>query len=85
MAAKIEQRGWVKVQRVGRYEEDGPKYARIRYQKRDDGWYINKGNGMERFALPSAGPRDVRQLINKAFCLTYNSDPEPLGPGIEVK
>lgn len=47
--------------------------ARIDYERRADGWYVdaNEGEGFERFALPEARERDVRQLIRKEYDVTY--------------
>lgn len=52
--------------------------ATVLYHRRDDGWYVSTpdDDGYWRFARPEARDRDVRQLINKKWCLLYG-DPDP--------
>lgn len=61
--------------RPGEQEE-----AAIRYQRRDDGWYVRTPENDEYwpFAHSDARDMDVRQLINKKWCRRYAVDPDPL-------
>lgn len=57
------------------YEER--EEATVLYQRREDGWYVSTpaDGGYWRFASADARDRDVRQLINKKWCLRYG-DPD---------
>ena len=51
--------------------------ATVRYQRREDGWYVRTPADDEywRFAAADARDVDVRQLISKKWCLRYG-DPD---------
>lgn len=54
---------------------DGPVPERVyetyRYAKFEDGWYVDFGDGWERFALAPANNAMVRQLIRKERSCLY--------------
>lgn len=59
---------------------DEQEEVTIRYQRREDGWYVRTPENDEfwRFAHSDARDRDVRQLINKKWCRRYAVEPDPL-------
>lgn len=52
-------------------ENPDREYRTIEYQERDDGWYVDAGDGFERFASVQARDRDVRQLLRKEYDSRY--------------
>lgn len=60
----------IKVQ-VSSISTNGRIWEILKYEKRDDGWYVDSGDGLEKFASPNAQERDVQQLIRKEHDVRY--------------
>jgi hypothetical protein len=60
--------GGIKVCVVGPPSREFESYQ---YECRGDGWYVNFGDGFERFAVPTASEETVRVLIRKERSALY--------------
>lgn len=62
----------IKIHR-GRYPDE--EQVTVMYEKREDGWYVSTqdidGKDWRWYALESARPIDVRQLLNKEYDARY--------------
>lgn len=63
---------------LGEHYVDKEKFL-IELDKREDGWYIDIGDGFEKYGVKEkVGERTIKQLIRKEFCDNYGGDPSEL-------